>query len=381
MIAMASTDTTARQSATRSDGGTPPSLSRPAGLPADIHLRPYAGPADHPGMVAAGNDWRLAMGYIELVTLEALAVQYANMAACDPFTDCFVAERDGSIAGYARVEWSDSRDGDRTYGTILIVPPCDAREAIVDALFDLVETRALRIAATQVTDRPRVLDAFAPGADAVLAAAASTRGYVAVRHGYEMVRPDLDAIPRVAVPAGLEIRPVRPEHLRAIWEADVEAFRDHWGASDDSEAAWERFRLDPLADPSLWRVAWDGDAVAGQVRSFIDAEVNARTGRLTGWTESISVRRPWRRRGLARALLADSLRAVRDRGMREAALNVDAGNETGALALYESLGFVVHRTETILQRPMPEPVSESAQAPMPAPETPRGPSGPPADPR
>ena len=40
--------------------------------------------------------------------------------------------------------------------------------------------------------------------------------------------------------------------------------------------------------------------------------------------------------------------------MREAALNVDAGNETGALALYESLGFGVHRSEIVFHRPMPE---------------------------
>jgi mycothiol synthase len=152
------------------------------------------------------------------------------------------------------------------------------------------------------------------------------------------------------------VRPVRPEHLRAIWEADVEAFRDHWGVgSDDSPESWERFLSDPLADHALWRVAWDGDQVAGQVRSYVDAEANAGTGRLTGWTEYISVRRPWRRRGLARALLADSLRAVRDAGMTEAALGVDAGNETGALALYESLGFVVHRSELIFHRPMPTP--------------------------
>ncbi len=198
-----------------------------------------------------------------------------------------------------------------------------------------------------------MLDAFSPGADAELIAASERRGYVVVRRGYEMVRADLEAIPDVPLPDGLETRLVRPEHLRAIWEADVEAFRDHWGASDGSEEAWARFLADPLADPSLWRVAWDGDEVAGQVRSYIDAETNARTGRLIGWTESISVRRPWRRRGLARALLADSLRAVRDRGMREAALNVDAGNETGALALYESLGFRVHRSEIIFHRPMP----------------------------
>ncbi|MCU0505714.1 MAG: GNAT family N-acetyltransferase [Chloroflexi bacterium] len=304
-------------------------------------------------MVEAGNAWRTATGFLELVTIDGMDNDYANMANCDPRTDCFIAERDGAMVGYARTAWFDGRDGERRYETILIVGPDPDRPAVIDALFDRVERRAAEHAAEQETGRRRVLDAFSPARDAELVAASERRGYAIVRHGYEMVRPDLEGIPDVPVPAGLEARPVRPKDLRAIWEADVEAFRDHFGASDPSEEAWERFRNDPLAEPALWRIAWDGDQVAGQVRSYIDHETNARTGRLTGWTESISVRRPWRRRGLARALLADSLRAVRDAGMTEAALGVDAGNETGALALYESLGFVVHREDLVYERPMP----------------------------
>jgi ribosomal protein S18 acetylase RimI-like enzyme len=311
-------------------------------------------------MAEAGNAWRTAMGFLELVTLETMTADYANLTNSDPFADCTIAERDGTAVGYARVEWGDTRDGERTYGTIVIVGPDPDRPAVIDALLERAEARAAEISAGQTTDLPRILDAFASGADAEAIAACERRGYAVVRRGYEMVRPDLEDIPDVPLPAGLEVRPVLPEHLRAIWEADVEAFRDHWGAADDSHAYWERFRADPLADPTLWRIAWDGEEVAGQVRAYIDPESNARTGRLTGWTEYISVRRPWRRRGLARALLADSLRAVRDAGMTEAALSVDAGNENGALALYESLGFAVHRSEVIFHRPMPAPRDGSA---------------------
>jgi mycothiol synthase len=331
----------------------PGPLPHPVVPPEGVTLRPYAGPADLPAMSAAGNAWRTAVGFLELVTLETMRADYANLTNSDPFADCTIAERDGIVVGYARVEWGDARDGERTYGTIVIVGPDPERPAVIDALLGRAEARAVTIASGHDTDRPRILDAFAPGADAELVAACERRGYTVVRRGYEMVRPDLDDIPDVPLPAGLEVRPVLAEHLRTIWEADVEAFRDHWGASDESESYWERFRTDPLADHALWRVAWDGDQVAGQVRAYVDDQTNARTGHLIGWTEYISVRRPWRRRGLARALLADSLRAVRDRGMTEAALSVDAGNETGALALYESLGFVVHRSELVFHRPMP----------------------------
>jgi ribosomal protein S18 acetylase RimI-like enzyme len=55
----------------------------------------------------------------------------------------------------------------------------------------------------------------------------------------------------------------------------------------------------------------------------------------------VFTRRPWRRRGLATALIARSLVVLRERGMTSAALGVDAANASGALGLYEGLGFAV----------------------------------------
>lgn len=75
------------------------------------------------------------------------------------------------------------------------------------------------------------------------------------------------------------------------------------------------------------------------VRNYIDERENEEYGRKRGYTENISVRRPWRRRGLARALIAESFLFLRDLGMEEAALGVDAENLSGALRLYESMGF------------------------------------------
>jgi ribosomal protein S18 acetylase RimI-like enzyme len=59
------------------------------------------------------------------------------------------------------------------------------------------------------------------------------------------------------------------------------------------------------------------------------------------WLDHISVRRPWRRRGLARALIVSALQGLREGGIDEAMLGVDGENPTDALGLYESLGFVV----------------------------------------
>ena len=106
----------------------------------------------------------------------------------------------------------------------------------------------------------------------------------------------------------------------------------------------------PNLDTNLWRVAWDGDEVAGSVMTFVWPEENERLGLSRGWLEHVSVRRAWRKRGLATALIADSLRVLRDLGLAEAALGVDSQNPTGALRLYESLGFRRHKTGVSLRK-------------------------------
>ncbi len=64
----------------------------------------------------------------------------------------------------------------------------------------------------------------------------------------------------------------------------------------------------------------------------------------------VAVRRPWRRRGLARALLAGSLVGAREAGFTSANLGVDADSPTGATALYESIGFRPEKTFTTYRK-------------------------------
>ena len=90
--------------------------------------------------------------------------------------------------------------------------------------------------------------------------------------------------------------------------------------------------------------------MAGQVNNMVMRELNEQTGAAAAsWR--VSVRRPWRGRGLARALVSQSLVAFRDRGMTDAILGVDADNPTGALGVYEANGFVVHQREYAYRKP------------------------------
>jgi ribosomal protein S18 acetylase RimI-like enzyme len=102
----------------------------------------------------------------------------------------------------------------------------------------------------------------------------------------------------------------------------------------------------------LWQVAWDGDQVAGMVLNFINHQENLEYDRKRGYTETICVRRPWRRRGLARALIARSFQMHKELGMTEAALGVDAENPNGALRLYQSMGFQQIKRNTVYRKPL-----------------------------
>lgn len=164
----------------------------------------------------------------------------------------------------------------------------------------------------------------------------------------------MDDIPLFPLPDGLEIRPVTAEHYRLIWEAENEALRDHWGylrRTEEDYLAWLNGKA--VFQPHLWQVAWDisSGQVAGQVRPFILDDENEKYCRKRGYTEFISVRRRWRKRGLARALIARSLNAQKELGMTESALGVDSENLSGAVQLYESCSFRVEKRNTIFRKP------------------------------
>ena len=132
----------------------------------------------------------------------------------------------------------------------------------------------------------------------------------------------------------------------------AEAFRGSWDFREATAGDFQQFLDDPLRDESMWKVAWAGDTVVGQVKSFINAEENAEMGYLRGYTENISTHAEWRNRGIAGALLASSLRELKNRGMTEAALKADTENPGGAFQLYTKMGFRLRSYEAAYAKPI-----------------------------
>ena len=223
------------------------------------------------------------------------------------------------------------------------VRPAERRQGIGRALLHWTEGRARQTAATWPGPESHAVSVWPDEEQPGLIALVESEGYGIVRYGFMMLRPLAEPIAEAPLPDGLEVRPVRAEDHRRIWDADVEAFEDHWKPAVRTEEDFEGWYATPDIDTTLWRVAWDGDEVAGSVMTFVFREENEQLGVRRAWLEHVSVRRPWRRRGLATALITDTLRALRDRGLDEAALGLDAENISGALRVYESVGFRRHR--------------------------------------
>lgn len=322
-------------------------------LPSPYRSRPYRGRGDHPAMAEILGAYHLHSGDPERPTVAQMDVTYANLTNCDPATDIAIVETtDGTPIAYARSAWADTADG---RDCIVFAPtlPTHLARPLFTALVDGLEAHMRPWVADERVGRFRAFASHpGPGlAPEGESAWLESLGYEAAHWGASLVRPHLDEIPERALPDCIEVRRVTTDMLRTIFEAHHEAFRHEWGFSEPVEEDFTLFVDDPLRDESLWKVAWCGDVVVGQVKSYINTEENVEHDRLRGYTEEISVHADWRNRGIAGALLAMSLSELATRGMTEAALGVDTDNPGGALHLYTSLGFDLQSYEAVYEKP------------------------------
>lgn len=328
--------------------------------PPGYTTRGYAGPGDHAAMAVALSEFHLHDGDGEVVTTEQIDVTYSNIPLTDLEHDVIIVEHvtDG-VVGYGRTGWDDTPEG-RTQFWVAPLRTSHLAEPLLIALVSRLERRATERAALEPA-KHHVFRCWIPhaGPDQPLgdtpAGWLHNIGYRAVRFGASMVRPHLNDILELPLPDGVDLRPVDTGQLRAIWEADVAAFAGEFGSQEPTTEQWLDFRDNPIADPTLWKVAWSGDRIVGQVRSYINEQENESQHRLRGYTEFISTHAEWRGRGLASSLLAISLREVRDRGMAEAALGVDTENPANALGIYQRLGFALTGYEAVMDKPIPLP--------------------------
>jgi mycothiol synthase len=330
---------------------TGPSVSSDSPSAHGVRLRPFAGDPDFARMAGVANASFAADGIDIVRRAEDMRRDYAAMTRWDPSRDIVMAEVDGELAGYARTwDWTTGEDA-LVQGQIAFVHPSHRRRGVGSALLQWLEARQREVART----RARATNwhqAIVTEREVARTHLLQNAGYQVARRLFEMERPTLDELPDFPLPAGFEVRAVQPEHLRAIYDAHMDAVRDVWGYSPPQPGDFEAWQASRTFQPHLWQVAWhlESNEVAGQVKPWIDAEQNETLGRKRGFTEFISVRAPWRKRGLARALVVRALRAQQQAGMLESALGVDGESAFRTTRLYEDCGFVVVKRNALYRK-------------------------------
>jgi mycothiol synthase len=229
--------------------------------------------------------------------------------------------------------WCDKAPGGDVSIGVGVVRPGWKGRGIGKELADRSEACAARQAAARIHQ-------FALGPDTAARTLFLGRGYRDVRHFFTMAielgeRPDAPSF-------GVES--VTEQDIRAFHGALDEAFQDHWEShSTQFEEWWERHDANPNLDLSLWFLIRDGDEIAAVARN----EANRNGG---GYIGALGVRRPWRGKGYAKALLLHAFREFYDRGIRRVTLGVDAENPTGATHLYERVGMHVEQENVVYEK-------------------------------
>jgi mycothiol synthase len=181
------------------------------------------------------------------------------------------------------------------------------------------------------------------------AALARAAGYQPVRYFYDMERDLAAGLPAIPpAPAGLRVVPFDARYDDAVRLAHWEAFAGHWGSTPPDPERWQHWFTGSRSfrpDASLLVLA--GEEVAAYLLTYFFAANAEVTGVRVAWVGQLGTRPAWQRRGLGTLLLGTALARYREAGYQRAGLGVDSENASGALGLYERLGFVVdHRSAT-----------------------------------
>ena len=166
-------------------------------------------------------------------------------------------------------------------------------------------------------------------------------GFTAERYFFTMERSLSQPIPEPQLPEGFILRQMQGEQDVQAWvEMYNQAFIDHWNHHELTVERMQYELKNPYYKPELDLIATATDGTfAAFCHCHINPEDNTRNGRNEGWIICLGTRRGFRHQGLGRAMLLAGMQRLQAAGVEIAKLGVDVENPTGALRLYESVGF------------------------------------------
>lgn len=281
--------------------------------------------------------------------------EFLGSTRCDPHRDTVAAfAADGSCRAAGRVRLSPSAGEVHNSWLAGMVHPQARGRGLGRAIlaWEIAQVSDHHRATRTAEHGPLRLRIYSPEHLADERALAARFGLTPMRRFIEMERPLTDDEDHTAA---------MPPDLRIVaWDEDVAqqarvvintAFRDHFGSTDMSQDTWSE-----ELQSSTFRPQWSFgivDAAAGVVAVIVCAAYEQdweAHGYRTGYIDTLATLRSHRRRGLATALIRRSMAAFRDSGLPMAGIGVDVDSSTGALRLYESLGFVPTQATLLLAR-------------------------------
>lgn len=321
----------------------------------NLRFRRFRGESDFTHMVAVSKGMRETDQQEYTVSASDLAVRFQLLSSSQGFDrqkDVLIAEIAGKVIGWAHVIRAEDQFGKGIYSHFVDLLPDWYGKGIRTVMLRHNELRLREIAQAYPADIPCTFQSKAADSEKDWISVLTSEGYSAFRYSFKMVRPNLEDIPDYPLPEEVEVRPVKPEHYQAVINAWNEAIKDMRSQIPISNEAFQAFQKLPIFDPSIWQIAWHENTVVGTVMNYINEQENTEYKRKRGYVEGISVQRPWRGKGIAKALIARSLKLLKDRGMTEAALGVDTENPSGAVHLYQKTGFKVQKKSGTYRKPM-----------------------------
>ncbi|HET9253410.1 MAG TPA: GNAT family N-acetyltransferase [Candidatus Eisenbacteria bacterium] len=224
----------------------------------------------------------------------------------------------------------------------LYVHPGHKGRGIEAVLLGILERRTAEHVASAPSGETVRLGVFAK-AGSTLASELQGRGYDHVRTFLRMTIDLKHGYPETPVLDGIEIRGFRRgvDEL-ALHRTIEEAFADHYRFAPEPHEEWVSRRTGHAEfDPTLWRIAWQGDEAVAGILPYQFEDLS--------WVRELGVRPRWRGLGIGRALLLETFRDFERRGRSAVSLGVDAENASGATRLYESVGMREEQRHDLFQ--------------------------------
>ncbi|HEU4480573.1 MAG TPA: GNAT family N-acetyltransferase [Actinomycetota bacterium] len=191
------------------------------------------------------------------------------------------------------------------------------------------------------------LQTFVSVSDAAARSLVVSEGFQEVRRHYTMAISLRDGVPSYAFPPGFVVRNPERAEAERVHELEEECFAEHWGHVRSGFDEWvDKWRIRSDVDTSLWWIAEKAGEPAGVLLGLIDHDGLSDVA----WVASLGVRAPHRGAGLGKALLATAFEEFARRGIPKATLGVDAGNESGAVALYTGIGMQIAHAYITFER-------------------------------